>query len=312
MMPIVTEDNPNYELHQNAASNQQQGPKPPPQRGPKPPPGPPPPVPNARLERLQKILDRFEITIAEANDLVILEDFEMVVIADDSGSMNLPAPPPSERKIGLRTPSRWDELRDTVSLMVDLGCCFDKNGIDVHFLNRASLEGVQSSNDPRFVAAFQRDPNGRTPLTTKLREVVQRSGGEKPVLLFILTDGVPDDGPGSFREELRKTVKKESTSCVFKIQIIACTGDDEAIGYLNEVDRKLKEVDVTDDYYSERVEVMKAKRVEKFTRGDWCLKSMLGPVSTKFDHMDEARKRGGEVTIECVVNSTKCFWPWAW
>jgi len=261
---------------------------------------------DGKLERLQKILDRFEITIAEANDLVALEDFEMVVIADDSGSMTLPAPPPSERKLGMSTSSRWDELKDTVSLMVDLGCCFDKSGIDVHFLNRGSINGIKGSTDPRLVQAFRSDPNGRTPLTSKLKEVVKVSGGEKPVLLFILTDGVPDDGPARFTEELRKTVQKESTPHTFKIQIMACTGDDEAIGYLNKVDKELMQVDVTDDYYSERMEVMKAKRVEKFTRGDWCLKSMLGPVSGKFDHMDEMKKAGGVVNVTCSLFSFLC------
>jgi len=189
------------------------------------------------------------------------------------------------------TASRWDELKDTVSLMVDLGCCFDKSGIDVHFLNRPSITGIKGSTDPRFVSAFHKNPSGTTPLTEKLREVVKTSGGEKPVLLFILTDGVPNDGPSSFTNEVRKTVKKQSTSYTFKIQIIACTGDDDAIGYLNKVDKELKEVDVTDDYYSERVEVMRARRVEKFTRGDWCLKSMLGPVSDKFDGLDERKQK---------------------
>merc|ERR1712224_734765 len=97
----------------------------------------------------------------------VLEDFEMVVIADDSGSMTLPAPPPECRKLGVSTPSRWDELKHTVSLMVDLGCCFDKSGIDVHFLNRGSIKGVAGSADPRFVQAFRNNPNGRTPLTSK-------------------------------------------------------------------------------------------------------------------------------------------------
>ena len=34
----------------------------------------------------------------------------------------------------------------------------------------------------------------------------------------------------------------------------------------------------------------KAKRREAFTRGDWLLKAMLGPVSSKFDQWDEGKQ----------------------
>jgi hypothetical protein len=87
--------------------------------------------------------------------------------------------------------------------------------------------------------------------------------------------------------EIRQVVKKQSTQSTFRIQIMACTGDDNAVGYLNEIDKEFNEVDCTDDYYSERAEVIAAGRFASFTHGDWCLKAMLGPVSSKFDCMDE-------------------------
>ena len=72
-------------------------------------------------------------------------------------------------------------------------------------------------------------------------------GGEKPVLLFILTDGVPDNGPGEFCREISRLVNKQSTRHTFRVQIMACTGDDDAVGYLNGLDKDFKEVDVTDE-----------------------------------------------------------------
>eukprot|EP00746_Dinoflagellata_sp_MGD_P000071 gnl/MRDRNA2_/MRDRNA2_100124_c0_seq1.p1 gnl/MRDRNA2_/MRDRNA2_100124_c0~~gnl/MRDRNA2_/MRDRNA2_100124_c0_seq1.p1 ORF type:complete len:323 (-),score=65.18 gnl/MRDRNA2_/MRDRNA2_100124_c0_seq1:315-1202(-) len=240
-----------------------------------------------QLARLQAILNRFEISIAEANDLTILEDYEIVIIADDSGSMSCPAAPASQRTLGVPAPTRWDELKETLALMVDLGNCFDSSGVDIHFLNRLPISNVKSSGDPAFIRAFNQPPQGGTPLTETLRRVTQKTFGDKPILLIILTDGVPNGGPNAFGAELRKLVKKQSTHVTYKVQIMACTSDDDAIGYLNDLDAELKEVDVTDDYYSERAEVMKARRVSRFTRGDWCMKAMLGPVSTKFDLMDE-------------------------
>merc|ERR1719387_2787184 len=232
-----------------------------------------------------------------------LEDYEMVVIADDSGSMSCPAPPASQRKLGVPTPSRWDELKETVALIVDLGNCFDASGVDIHFLNRLPIFNVKSSNDPAFIKAFNQPPQGGTPLTETLRKVVQGTFGDKPILLFILTDGVPNGGPSAFGAELRKVVKKQSTHSTFKVQIMACTGDDDAVGYLNDLDAELTELDCTDDYYSELTEVMKAGRVSRFTRGDWCMKAMLGPVSTKFDFMDETygtvRRMKRSATSQC-------------
>lgn len=106
------------------------------------------------------------------------------------------------------------------------------------------------------------------------------------MLLFIMTDGEPNGGTGPFCKEIERIIGKGAGGKV-KVQIMACTDDDEAVGWMNDLDGKFTEVDVTDDYYSERAEVSKAGRVQKFTRGDWVIKAMLGPVSAKFDAWDE-------------------------
>jgi len=237
---------------------------------------------------LQAVLDRFEISIAEANDLVALEDYEIVVIADDSGSMKMAAAPPDQRSLNQTSKTRWAELRETLRLVVELGACFDQSGSDIYFLNRDPVKQVQSADDYRLERALSTEPRGSTPLTETLKTVVSECGGEKPVLLFILTDGEPNGGVQRFHAELSRTVKKQSTSHTFKVQIMACTNDEGAVGWLDAIDHEFPEVDVTDDYYSEMVQVLKeAKRVKKFTRGDWCMKAMLGPISKKFDDMDE-------------------------
>eukprot|EP00439_Symbiodinium_sp_Y106_P007231 s823_g1.t1 len=108
---------------------------------------------------------------------------------------------------------------------------------------------------------------------------------------MIFTDGEPNGGSKLFEAELTKLVTKKSTQGNFKVQIMACTDDEDAVGYLNRIDKNFESVDVTDDYYSEKQEVLlKAKKREAFTRGDWLLKAMLGPISTKFDGWDEGKK----------------------
>jgi len=248
---------------------------------------------DGKLERLQRILDQFEISIADANDLVILADYEIVIVADDSGSMSMASQPPHARKLGAPIPSRWDEMKETCTLLVELGCFFDETGLDIYFLNRGQMSEVKNPEDPRFIKAFADRPSGGTPLTETIRRLAQTAGGERPVLLFIMTDGEPNGGAGPFCEEIRRLVKKQSTKNTFKVQIMACTDDEEAVGWMNALDGKFTEVDVTDDYYSERDEVLKAGKMKKFTRGDWLIKALLGPVSHKFDAWDEGGGRGG-------------------
>merc|ERR1719512_469317 len=186
---------------------------------------------------------------------------------------------------GMKIQSRWDELKEALAQITELGAIFDKSGIDIFFLNRPEITNVASSQTRQFQQAFEKPPTGGTPLTKILQTVVARVGGEKPVLLFIMTDGEPDDGRESFCRVLRSVVEKKSTPHTFRIQIMACTGDENAVGYLDDVDKEFDAVDVTDDYYSEKAQVLKFR--DKFSRGDWCLKAMLGPVSSKFDAWDE-------------------------
>lgn len=62
------------------------------------------------------------------------------------------------------------------------------------------------------------------------------------------------------------------------------------------MDKNFAEVDCVDDYYSEKAEVLAAKKTVRFTRGDWLIKALLGPISNKFDGWDEKEatsKQGG-------------------
>lgn len=254
---------------------------------------PSPGAQNKRLQELEAVLKRFDIHIAEANDLVCLEGYKIIIIADDSGSMSAPAQPPGQRSLFEKSASRWEELREAVALIVDIGTCFDPEGVHVRFLNRAEVTGIRSSQDPRLLNAFVQPPNGGTPLTEQLHHFAQNYyTSERPILLFILTDGEPNGGAEKFSRVLADLVQGRSTKAKFRVQIMACTGDEDAVGWLNDLDTKFSEVDVTDDYYSEMLEVVKKHQSStKFTRGDWCMKAMLGPVSQKFDSKDEKKAR---------------------
>ena len=247
---------------------------------------PPPAVPL----QLQSILDKYEITIAEANDLVLLADYEIVFVADDSGSMQLCSVPPAERVLGTTMPTRWGELIQTVTLIAEIACCFDSDGIDIHFLNREPLLNVTSTSVMRFTETWQRPPVGGTPLTETVRRLVQEySKSEKPVLFMLATDGEPNGGPGPFKTLLKDVLSKRITNTKMNFQILACTEDDTQVEWLNDFDDATDGIDVVDDYYSERKEVLAAGKVRQFKRSDWAIKALLGPISSKYDKLDERR-----------------------
>lgn len=246
-----------------------------------------------RLVQLQSILQRFEVSIAEAQDLVVLEDYEIVMILDDSGSMKLSSKPAGQRSLfEAGGATRWDELKESAALLIDLACCFDRSGVDVFFLNNGLIDGVKSAQDERLRNVFDANRLGTTPLTETVQMVAQNCKGERPILLIIFTDGEPNGGIKKFEKELKRIVTKKSTDMTVKVQIMACTADQDAVGYLNDIDEKFGKVDVTDDFYSEQHEVVvKARKRPQFTRGDWLMKALLGPITHKFDDWDETGKK---------------------
>jgi len=257
-----------------------------------------PPIDMGEMLQLDAVLNRFEITLAQAAELHILSEYEIVVIADDSGSMMMTDP-------GARM-SRWEELKETLKLVVEIGGCFDESGLDIYFLNRPKVTGVTNPQHPGLQSALLNPPRGSTPLTEKLQEVVEENEGSKPVLLMIMTDGVPNGGPEQFCNAIHRLVKRQSTRTTFRVQIMACTDDDDAVGWINRLDEQFTEVDATDDYYTEKKEILQRGRLKVFTRGDWCMKAMLGAVSSKFDQMDEGGYRGGRNAGTCERCTHNC------
>ena len=123
---------------------------------------------------------------------------------------------------------------------------------------------------------------------------------------MIFTDGAPDEGLQCFEAELKRLVTKKSTDTTVKVQIMACTSDDGAIGYLNAIDEKFGKVDVTDDYYSEQQEVVGFRRGKDLSShveiGSWKLCWDLAPQSSTIG-MRQARRRrpAGIVTIRTAT-----------
>ena len=104
-------------------------------------PEPPASEADQRLKKLQNLCSLFEIRPEMSSKLRVLEDFETIIICDDSGSMSAIVDNASSGVLGKKK-SRWDELCQTVSIITEIATALDPNGVDIYFLNRSPLHNV--------------------------------------------------------------------------------------------------------------------------------------------------------------------------
>ena len=71
--------------------------------------------------------------------------------------------------------------------------------------------------------------------------------------------------------------------------------------YLNNWDRQIKNLDVVDDYESEKKEIYSKKRSKKdrvaFSYGDYIVKIILGSFVREIDEIDEEKKSGSQCSV---------------
>lgn len=240
-----------------------------------------------RIEKMQLTLDLPEEIV---RDLIQLAGTDIVVIADDSGSMN--------RRAGKMT--RWSELENTLSLLVQLLLTIDhSDGFTLKFLNVDTWFQVTSEEALTTVFAGLGQPHFRTPLCANLREVADgaswkrhspTSNCEGDTICLVLTDGEPSDGPFS---EVTDILKAKAAN-VF-VTFLMCTDEDDVVKKYNRVVDPIPGCDISDDYASEKKEVERAGN--KLNRNKWLAKCVLGGKLPKYDKMDSPKS-----SACCVVS----------
>ncbi len=177
--------------------------------------------------------------------------------------------------------TRWDELKETVTIVSELAALLDRDGIDLYFLNRAPIKGLLPSAQGLALLAdrFSSPPRGYTPLTRALRQVLNDKRGslqEKKLLILVATDGLPTDERGNDdRAGLKRFLSSErQPQDRIPVTILAVTDDDQTMDFLNSLDSQLQYFDVVDDFKSEREEIIKVQGKQfHFTKGDWVVKA---------------------------------------
>jgi glutaredoxin len=210
-----------------------------------------------------------------------LEDFEIVFVCDDSGSMNT--------NVDGGDTTRWDELKNIVAIVAEVAAALDDNGIDVFFLNRSPVEGVRTSS--QIHEAFRRKPSGGTPIGRTLQLISTKYDKEKAVLVLLATDGEPSD-KDIFRAWIKNMPPK------WYMSIIVCTDDKKAVKYLDKIDKDYENIDVVDDFNSENQQIQR-KLKRNITHAEYIAKIMLGPIDPFYDKMDELNKMKGPT--RCLI-----------
>ena len=250
----------------------------------------------ARLEKFKSIIIKYDINYDFAFRLRAIEGFNIVMILDDSSSMCTPIIDRNQTNLSpfSQLPTRWDELKHVVSIIVNLASTLDPDGLDIYFLNRAPLLHITDSS--QLNETFSRPPNGPTPLTRVLQEVLNTKRSqihERKLLILIATDGLPTDERGeSDLRRLENVLRNERFPLMDRIYVtfIACTNDLQSVGYLNQFDKRIPFVDVLDDYQSERAEILAVQGKNfPFSYGDYVVKILMGSIDQWFDQLDERK-----------------------
>lgn len=251
---------------------------------------------NNKLLKFRDFIMKYEISNEYAIKLRQLEGFDVVIICDDSSSMNTVVSTPNTKDF-MSLPTRWEEMRTIVKIIMEATMLLDDDGIDVYFLNRPEEKNVcdMSKIDEMFV----RKPNGYTPIVETLQRVIadkKQSLAEKKLLIILATDGEPTDRSGHIKDsrgftEINKLYNVLNTSRIPKEKIyttiLACTDDDSTVEYLDNWDKQLHNFDLVDDYYSERERIQNAQgKSYRFSYGDYVVKILLGSIDKSIGAMD--------------------------
>lgn len=236
-----------------------------------------------------------------------LGKYHVVIIADDSGSMN--------ERPDLQSNSRWEDLLQMIKLVVEGSAAFDPDGIDVYFLNRgyeerkpdsglverkldSRLEGLK---DPRVLEDFKYPPtkSDLTPLV-EVMDGVMKQVSDKPTLLVIATDGHPSDivvngYPKDGQEAFKELMKERENNKVLRekcpLSFVMCTDEKEIVEFYDQMKEKdgYHHVEVTETYDKEKREIMEEFHKESFTKADHLIKILLGPIVPEIGLMDKPK-----------------------
>lgn len=183
------------------------------------------------MERLQKILAKYEIPVGLVAKLMGLQNYQtLYFIIDDSGSMTLET---DSNHANGKAMTRWEEAFLRMKSLIEIMAYVPTQQIIIRFLNRP--DEIIASRHGEAPEVFiqnlvsqldlqqRRDPSGGTPALRALRRAVQHPGTKS---IYFFGDGQPDRGEQPQIEDLFISRREPEKS---PVTFLSCTGEDEQV-----------------------------------------------------------------------------------
>lgn len=256
------------------------------------------------LEQLGVLFGRYEVPIGLLAKLLMLKDYDLFFILDDSGSMESQTDLFTDEYVSeyMRTRgdprmrmTRWMEQEDRLHLVIDFISCIPTGKITITFLNRSHRYLIpepkrlspQEKSDGlhSFIRdAFQTKPGGNTPIHARIQEALRIT---TKTSIYLFTDGVPTDISVA---DLKRTLCYRSMPEMTPMTLVSCTSDDSEIAWMKEVDEEAKFMSEIDDYKSERAEVIRKQgNGFPYSQGLWIMCLLVASMNPyDLDALDES------------------------
>jgi len=241
---------------------------------------------------LDRIASEWRMPKELASDLVKLALFDIVILADDSGSMAFE-----------EGGERIDDLKLVLSRVAQCASLFDHDGIQIRFLN-SRVEGNGINSEAAALQLVQQVKfSGLTPLGTQMRNKIieplvlgpaRQNRLEKPVLIITITDGTP---AGENRDEIINVILRTDQELkrtrygpdAVSYQFAQVGNDAKATKFLEELDNHPQIgglIDATSPFEVEQAEMSRKSGID-LTPEMWLVKLMMGPIDSSYDTKDE-------------------------
>ena len=185
-----------------------------------------------------------------------------VLVVDKSGSMADP--------VGRSKPvSRWDAMKEYLSVIVRKCCELDDDGIDVYFFGTKFSKFENVTVDVVDGLFNKVSPMGGTDFVPVLTDVFNKHfSGDKPTTVLVVTDGQPSDGVDgqkALAKLLVNTANKIEADNDLAVQFIQIGEDPEASRFLKKLDDELQgagaKFDIVDTKTCDDLETMSLEEV---------------------------------------------------
>lgn len=247
----------------------------------------------ARLDARVNFRDlaaRWRMPVELALDLASLALYDVILFADDSGSMAFE-----------ENGERIDDLKLIGSKVAEIATLFDDDGILVRFMNSPTEgNGVRSAADVNALLAGVQYA-GLTPLATALQSKVLApivfslaGSGQlaKPVLVLTITDGEPTDNPRDLVVQVIKDARNRLAAQygpkAVAFEFAQVGKDTRAQAFLGQLDKHPAvggSIDCTSYFEMEQAEYQ--KRGINLSPELWLVKMMVGSIDPTYDEGDE-------------------------